>query len=100
MNELRSKIISAAIIIENLPELPGYNGSILTLDDTEAERISKDLNEACAAIEELQAENAELRSRLISIHLNGFSNTGLISAAHTSMTKAIAAPSLPQEDGK
>lgn len=42
-NELASKLTTAAVIIGNLPELPGYNGSILTIDDTEAERIAADL---------------------------------------------------------
>ncbi len=42
------KLTVASVIIGNLPELPGYNGSVLTIDDTEAAMIVADLDEAHA----------------------------------------------------
>jgi len=52
---LLSKVRVAACVIENLPELPGYNGSILTIDDTEAARISKELYEIAEFLDKPQA---------------------------------------------
>ncbi len=49
-----SKLRTAAIVIGNLPELPGYNGSVLTIDDEEAARISADIYEAVTEIEKLR----------------------------------------------
>lgn len=42
--ELISTISTAALVIAGLPELPGYNGAILKIDDTEAARISEELD--------------------------------------------------------
>lgn len=42
----------ASSIIGNLPQLPGYNGSVLTIDDVEAERIANDLDKAAAMLKE------------------------------------------------
>ncbi len=47
---LLSKLMTAKIVIANLPELPGYNGSILTIDDTEAAKIAADLEELYDAL--------------------------------------------------
>ncbi len=44
LKELISKLSVASSIIGNLPELPGYNGSILTIDDIEAENIEESLD--------------------------------------------------------
>jgi hypothetical protein len=55
-------LTTSAIVIEHLPGLPGFNGSILTIDDTEAERIGRELTEARAAVAELidAAEEVEI----------------------------------------
>ena len=53
---LLSKLSVASAVIGNLPELPGYNGSILTIDDTEAARIEADLDEVREAFAELIAK--------------------------------------------
>ena len=54
----------SAAIVGNLPELPGYNGSILTIDDTEAERIDLELTQARAAVAELIEAAGELDEEL------------------------------------
>jgi len=43
LNEVARIISVSSTSIGNLPELPGYNGSILCIDDTEANRVSKEL---------------------------------------------------------
>jgi hypothetical protein len=45
-----------------LPELPGYNGSILQMDDEERDRIVKDLDEASSGLDKVISENSELRA--------------------------------------
>ena len=46
------RLISASsAVIGCLPEDPGYNGSVLLIDDTEAARIEKDLDEAVSILE-------------------------------------------------
>lgn len=61
----------SSLVIGNLPENPGYNGSVLLIDDDEAERISKELDsaadnlrEATAHIAAQDAEIARLREAL------------------------------------
>jgi hypothetical protein len=44
--QLISRLRVAATVMENLPEIPGYNGSIVRIDDVEAEEIAKTLNDA------------------------------------------------------
>lgn len=63
MSDLRGRIASSALVIGNLPEIPGYNGSLLQIDDDEAERIAKDLMDAAESIAHLEAENKALRER-------------------------------------
>jgi hypothetical protein len=48
--KLIRRLAVASAIIGNLPEIPGYNGSVLAIDDTEADRIAADLDEICAAL--------------------------------------------------
>ena len=65
-------VCGSSAIISNLPENPGYNGSVLLIDDEEAERIAKDLDDASAAMREVlahiasqDAEIARLRKALM-----------------------------------
>lgn len=51
MKELLSRLRTAAIVMENLPEQPGYNGSVLTIDNTEAGEIVTAINAAVVALE-------------------------------------------------
>jgi hypothetical protein len=51
MEELLSKLRQASCVIGGLPELPGYNGSILMIDDIEAEKIVKAIDEAISKLE-------------------------------------------------
>lgn len=55
MKEILSELCSAQIIMENLPESPGYNGSVLSIDDTETNRIAAAIGKARELIEQ-QAE--------------------------------------------
>lgn len=48
-----SKLMSASVVIEMLPEQPGHNGSILMIDDVESARICRDIREAVSVIESL-----------------------------------------------
>jgi hypothetical protein len=59
LKELLSKLRVASSVLEYLPALPGYNGSILTIDDTEAARIAKDLDEVVDALSAPQAGGDE-----------------------------------------
>jgi len=43
-------IYAASTVVGNLPENPGYNGVVLLIDDEEALRIERDLDEAAADI--------------------------------------------------
>lgn len=48
------KILSSTrSIISGLPEVPGYNGSILMMDDTERDRIESELDRCYSAVEQL-----------------------------------------------
>ena len=51
MEELLSKLRQASCVIGGLPELPGYNGSILMIDDIEVEKIVKAIDEAISKLE-------------------------------------------------
>ena len=58
MPGLLSRMRTAAIVIGNLSEEPGYNGSRLVIDDTEADEIEKAIDAAVAEVERLRAELA------------------------------------------
>lgn len=51
MNTVISRLRTAAAIIRCLPELPGYNGSLLTIDDEEAARIEADISDCVSELE-------------------------------------------------
>ena len=57
---LASAMTTASIVIGGLPELSGYNGAVLLIDDTERDRIVKDTDEAAAELRRLHSLNAEL----------------------------------------
>jgi len=59
-DELRQKLRTASVVLGGLPELPGYNGSILQIDDAEAARIAKDIDDVVAA---LSADSAQTVAR-------------------------------------
>ena len=59
--ELISKLNVVMAIIGNLPELPGYNGSVLVIDDIEAENICRDLGSISGAISAIEAQYANKR---------------------------------------
>lgn len=50
------RLSSSSALMAMLPENPGYNGSILLIDDIEAARIEKDLDDAIVEIESLRAQ--------------------------------------------
>lgn len=64
---LQSAMIQAAIVISSLPPNPGFNGSILLIDDAEADQIADDCEAAADAISRLHALNAELVEALQAI---------------------------------
>lgn len=49
-----SDLRTASVVIRNLPETPGYNGSLCTIDDVEAERIAKAIDAGISTIETLR----------------------------------------------
>ena len=51
----------AAIVLDHLPELPGFNGSALTIDDVESARCAKAMFDGAAEITRLRAEAEALR---------------------------------------
>jgi hypothetical protein len=55
MMDILSELNTASFVVGNLPELSGFNGSILLLDDTEAKRIEKCLIDAINEITNLRA---------------------------------------------
>lgn len=75
MKELISKLRTCAMVIENLPELPGYNGSILQIDDTEAESIAKDIYAASEKMEYMR-----LKIEFMQAGLNAISNPQILSS--------------------
>lgn len=54
MSELLSRMRTAAIVVGNLPEEPGYNGSRLRIDDEEAAEIAKAIDAGVTEIEQLR----------------------------------------------
>ena len=54
MPELLSRMRTAAIVIGNLSEEPGYNGSRLVIDDTEADEIEKAIDAGITEVERLR----------------------------------------------
>jgi len=54
----------AAIVLDHLPELPGFNGSVLMIDDVESARCAKAMFAAAAEITRLRAEDEVLRKAL------------------------------------
>ena len=59
MKELISRLRTASVVMGNLPEQPGYNGSVLTIDDTEAGEIEKAIDAAAIALEEKEPATTE-----------------------------------------
>ena len=57
--ETLKKLISASAMLRCLPENPGYNGSALFIDDTEAARIEKDIDEGVRHIQAITRQLAE-----------------------------------------
>lgn len=50
MTNLVNRLNVAAIVMGNLPEKPGFNGSVLLIDDAEVATIAKVLEDAAAAL--------------------------------------------------
>lgn len=75
MKELISKLRTCAIVIENLPEIPGYNGSLLQIDDTEAETIAKDIFSAAEKMEYMR-----LKIEFMQAGLNAIANPQILSS--------------------
>jgi hypothetical protein len=70
-NVLIRRLRIAAVVMENLPEYPGYNGSMLTIDDNEAVEIANALDASADALEDA-AEAVEILDNLInSIKVHG-----------------------------
>lgn len=66
---LSSELYSASAIMGMLPENPGYNGSVLLIDDEEATRISSVLTRAAEALSSPpHVADALDGERLIAIH--------------------------------
>lgn len=53
-------LISASAMLGCLPENPGYNGSVLLIDDTKAARIEKDIDEGVRHIQDLTRQLSEV----------------------------------------
>jgi len=64
-SELLSRLRSSSAMLGMLPEDPGYNGSRLIIDDVEAARIAKDIDDAVAALAAAVAQerDAEMKYR-------------------------------------
>lgn len=52
---IADRLASSAAIMGMLPENPGWNGSVLLIDDEEAARVAKDLSDAYECVREQQA---------------------------------------------
>lgn len=52
MKELINKLHYTIVTLELLAEYPGYNGSVLMIDDTDRDQIVRDLSELCSKLEE------------------------------------------------
>jgi hypothetical protein len=68
--DVRSILSVSSVIIGGLPELPGCNGSILTISDDDAERVSRELDEARDVFVEL-IESAKEMQRLATGPIGG-----------------------------
>jgi len=55
MEDIVRRLASTSVVIGNLPELPGYNGSVLAIDDEEAARCVADIDAGVAEITRLRA---------------------------------------------
>lgn len=53
MKHIINKLRTAMTIINFLPELPGYNGSILTIDDTDLKRLSEEITYCIKTLENM-----------------------------------------------
>ena len=62
--DIVKRLTSTSVVIGNLPKLPGYNGSVLTIDDEEAARCAADIDAGIAEITRLRAEAEALRKAL------------------------------------
>lgn len=65
---LADELCSGAIVMEHLPGNPGFNGAVLLIDDTEANRVAKACASAAAELKRLHALNAELVEALRDMH--------------------------------
>jgi len=61
-DDILKRLAGASCVIGNAPALPGYNGSVLTIDDEEATRCAADIDAGIAEIVELRAELAAMRA--------------------------------------
>lgn len=52
MTTLINRLRGSSAIMGMLPENPGYNGSVLLIDDTEAARVVKDIDDAIKVLSE------------------------------------------------
>lgn len=52
------------IVIDHLPELPGFNGSILTIDDVESAKCAHAMFDGAAEITRLRVEAEALRNTI------------------------------------
>src|SRR6266404_931156 len=59
--EIKAALCTAEIVMNNLPERPGYNGSVLSIDDVEASDIANTISEAGDHIASLEHQLAEAR---------------------------------------
>jgi hypothetical protein len=65
---IASEVSASAILLEHLPSNPGFNGAVLLIDDTEAERAATGCAAAAAELRRLHALNAELVEALGRLH--------------------------------
>ncbi len=59
-----SRLTSAAVAISNLPEYPGYNGSLLIIGDTDAEAIYQTIDAAFDVVERERMQRDALLAAL------------------------------------
>jgi hypothetical protein len=57
---IASEVSASAILLEHLPSNPGFNGAVLLIDDTEAERVATGCAAAAAELRRQHALIAEL----------------------------------------
>lgn len=71
VHRIRQQLAVNSLFISNLPGLPGYNGSILQIDDVGAATVAKELSEAADFVTRIQPliaivqKLAQLRNGLV-----------------------------------